>query len=106
MEAREIEQMLRRVVREELAALRKAAQTPPVPRRELPRFDPPEDGRHPFDLSDRELGQAETLIPEEERPILRQRVMALRLERKGNRASAKRMRRKADQMEARLKRRA
>lgn len=96
MDAVDFERMLRRVVREELSALLQngAAGEPPRPP------EPVRSGSvHPYDLTDRELEQAERLLPEPERPILRMRVMAYRLERKGNHASASRMRAKADKLE-------
>lgn len=99
MDAREIEQMLRRVVREELAALL-GREIPPAPvaRVEIPRGP----AENPFLLSEPELKQAERLLSEEEGKILRQRVYAARLEAAGNAASAKRMRTKADRMEKEL----
>jgi hypothetical protein len=104
MEAGEFENILRRVVREELAALLQLGPVTARPevaeRRELPARP---EGAHPFDMTDAELTFAERLLPEAERQILRLRVMAFRLERKGNRTSAQRMRRRADNMEAQLR---
>jgi hypothetical protein len=93
LELDKIEQLFRRVVREELAALHGAG--PEVRRVDAVR-------EHPYDLSDLELEQAESLLPEAERPVLRQRVMAYRLEQLGNRAGAQRMRKRADALAKRL----
>lgn len=97
MDAREVEQILRRVVREELSAL---LQLGPVTVRPEA-VEPPGEREHPFLLSDAELEQAERLLAEDERPILRMRVMAARLEKRGQRGPASRMRKKADNMERR-----
>lgn len=99
----QMERMLRRVVREELASLglQPGSELLPKPAAVLPAQE--FDRVHPYDLSDRELEQAERLLPEAERPILRQRVMAFRLEQKGNHAAASRMRRKADKLEQALR---
>lgn len=100
MDAHAIEEMLRRVVREELAALGLGGGVPaaPAPTRtvDLSSF------AGTYDLTDGELRQAEKLLPEEEGKILRQRVYAARLEAAGNAASARRMRAKADRMEKQL----
>jgi hypothetical protein len=55
-----------------------------------------------FDLSDAELRQAERLLPEREGLVLRNRVMAFRLYKAGNYASAARLRAKADKIEAEI----
>ncbi len=101
MELTEVEILMRRVVREELSALLDGRPLPEVPQRR-PAPDP--QGReHPFLLTDAEVAQAEALLPEAERPILRRRVYAARLEQQGNNASAMRMRRQADSLEKRLR---
>lgn len=59
---------------------------------------------NPFLMNDAELKYAEQLLPVEDRPILRIRVMAARLAAKGHWASAEKMRRRADTMEHKLRR--
>lgn len=55
--------------------------------------------KSPFDMSDTELSMAERLLPEKDRPILRMRVMAYRMDVKGYHREATRDRRKADNLE-------
>lgn len=98
----DLENILRRVVREELAALLQLGPVTVRPAVELP-AQVPTNPEHPFLLSERELAMAERLLPEEEGAVLRIRVMAARLEQRGNHSSAERMRRKADRMESQLK---
>lgn len=99
------EQLLRRVVREELSALLGGLLGQAV----APRVEPAPvalpvsaDPEHPFLLSDAELCQAERIMSLEEGRILRQRVMAARMAKKGHHAAADKMRRKADRMERQL----
>jgi hypothetical protein len=98
-----IEQLLRKVVREELAALGygtvDSANLQPVERLPVTVAGP----GGPFLLSERELMQAESLLSEAEGKILRQRVYAARAEQQGNRKFAARLRRKADLMEMQLR---
>jgi hypothetical protein len=102
MDSREFEKILRKVVREELAAILSGAGAEVPPPQEVRRADAAAVREHPFDLSDRELEQAEYLLPEAERPVLRQRVMAYRLEKQGNRSGAQRMRKRAEALAKRL----
>ena len=106
--AQEVEAIVRRVVREELVLLFEALNDKPEAPQKTAECVPPlaEDWPGPFLLNDRELAQVEQLLPEAERPILRQRVMAARLAAKGNHASANRMRRRADNFERQLQERA
>jgi hypothetical protein len=103
MDARFLEELLRKVVREELAALGYGtvaqANLPPVERLSVAVVGI----GGPFLLSERELMQAESLLSEEEGKILRQRVYAARAEQQGNRKFAARLRRKADLMEQGLR---
>lgn len=99
MDVRDVEQfeyLLRKVVREELSVLLGHSEPQAV------RNETAVDRFHPFSLSDSELAQAESLLPELERPILRKRVMAARLEKLGNLSAATKMRRQADGMALRL----
>lgn len=100
--AHDFEGMLRRVVREELAAVLAGGVVVPEPVAQVGPVVADERRENPFLLSDAELRTAEALLAEEERPILRKRVMAARLEQLGQVAAAKRMRRRADLMEQRL----
>ncbi len=105
--AKEVEEIVRRVVREELAVFIEALKDKGESHIQAVESVLPsaEDWPGAFLLNDRELSQAERLLQEEERPILRQRVMAARLAAKGNHVSANRMRRRADNLERRLKER-
>ncbi len=62
----------------------------------------PDFSAGPFALSDRELRQAERLLPVEKGRILRLRVMAFRMESKGQREEARWQRSKADRLERQL----
>lgn len=62
----------------------------------------PVDTCNPFLMNDTELRFAERLLPEDERPILRMRVMAARLESRGQRNEAGKMQRRADNKERQL----
>jgi hypothetical protein len=104
MDAREFEIILRKVVREELAALVTAAAAP------LPAPDPPAPRleevlatfAHPYSLSERELVQVERLMPPEEAKIFRTRCYAYRAAQQGNPKAAAMMRAKADKLEKNL----
>ncbi len=101
MEVSELEVMLRRVVREELESLLAAGNVDSSP---VTHFPAPDINQfHPFDLSDAELCAAERLLPEDEQPILRHRVMAVRADKLGHSSLAKRMRKKADRLEQQLR---
>lgn len=103
----DLETLLRKVVREELAALLSAGEAAavcPSPARPVML---PFSGDHPFLLSDDELRFAEAGLPLEEQPILRKRVMAARLDKLGtkeHRQQAERLRRQASRAEAALQR--
>lgn len=105
MDVASVEQLLRKVVREELGALLAGGSFEmPLPKVvPCPRpVEPVREGVSPFDLTDGALAQAESLLPEEERPILRMRVMAFRLAAGGNKKSAASMRKRADNIERKL----
>jgi len=104
MNAVEIENIIRKVLREELQLLRDGERVelagPPVVDIPVPR---PSDSGNPFLMSDGELRYAERQLSPDERPILRMRVMAARLESQGQHHSAAQMRTRADGMEKRIK---
>jgi hypothetical protein len=99
-----IEAIVRRVVREELApvlaALRIEQGHPVSVPAVVPAFG---GGESPFLLSERELMQAERLLPETEGAVLRLRVYAARAEAAGSHRAARLHRRRADLMEQSLK---
>jgi len=95
-----VEELLRKVVREELQAL--LGPKTQEPARIVASLDPAAL-EHPFLLSEGELRFAEKLLPEAERPILRARVYAARAEKMGHARYAARLRRKADLMEQQLR---
>lgn len=100
------EQDIRRIVAEEFeSVLKRVLATPdasaPMVANERPTARPADTG-NPFLMNDAELRYAERLLPADERPILRLRVMAARLESKGNRSAAQTQRKKADRMEQNL----
>jgi len=99
MDVRELERVVRKVLREELSEWLAGQGAPTA----APAACEPPERVHPFALSDRELEQAESLLPPAERPILRTRVMAFRLEQKGQHVSASKLRRRADSLERRLR---
>lgn len=104
MNAVEIENIVRKVLREELLRLRDGERVelagPPVIDIPVPR---PSDTGNPFLMSDGELRYAERQLPPEDRPILRMRVMSARLESQGQHQSAAQMRTRADRIEKRIK---
>ena len=85
-----MENLLRRVVREELGHMLAGKGL------NLETSNAP---RHPFDLSDAELVSAESLLDETAGQVLRHRVMAWRLEKQGAFPQAFSHRRKADSLE-------
>ena len=99
-----LENVLRKVVREELAALLKRERVEVPGPVDVPAHIPSNTG-NPLLMNDAELKYAEGLLAEDERPILRMRVMAARLDAKGQREAASKMRRRADAMEKRLRKR-
>ncbi len=91
MNVQALEQIFRKVVREELAAAGVgAAVAEPVPELE------PVMDKHPFDLTDAELRTAELLMDDVSGRILRHRVMAYRLEKMGSPRNARAHQRKAE----------
>lgn len=101
----EMETVLRRVVREELAALVAAGLAQPlappvVPAPSLEEFLT--SFAHPYSLSERELRQAESLMPPEEAAIYRKRCYAWRAANQGNAKAAKLLRAQADSLEKRM----
>jgi len=89
MNVQALEQVFRRVVREELAAAGVGAAESVM--------DPePVVDKHPFDLTDAELRTAELLMDEVSGRILRHRVMAFRLEKMGSPKNARAHQRKAE----------
>ena len=104
MTGADLENILRKVVREELAALLKRERVDVHEPVDVPVHIPFNTG-NPLLMNDAELRYAEGLLAEDERPILRMRVMAARLDAKGQRESASKMRRRADAMEKRLRKR-
>ncbi|MEZ4601436.1 MAG: hypothetical protein R2940_16735 [Syntrophotaleaceae bacterium] len=103
--ADEVEAIVRRVVREEMALLLEALKEKPAVFVQPEVYKPPPAEGWPgsFLISDRELAMAERLLPEAERKILYMRVMAARLAAAGNHASANRMRKRADNLERQLR---
>lgn len=102
MDVLELETILRRVVREELAATLTAGPVvSPVP---APAVELPTGGVHPFDLTDKEISYAVKIrgLSREEEKIFRMRVTAWRIGQAGHHAEAKRMKARADGLEKRL----
>lgn len=100
MDALEFESILRKVVREELAALVAAGlPSPPVSLPVEPVAELLADLNHPYSLSDRELTALERRMTPAEMKILRTRCYAWRLRQQGNHKGAAAMRSKADQLE-------
>ena len=104
MTSADLENILRKVVREELEALLKRERVEAAGPVDVP-VHVPSNTENPLLMNDAELKYAEGLLAEDERPILRMRVMAARLDAKGQRGSASKMRRRADAMEKRLRKR-
>ena len=104
------EQDIRWIMAEEFESVLKRVFS--MPDISLVASDPPpvvvvgRDTGNPYLMSDDELRFAERLLPADERPILRLRVMAARLDARGQRAQGDRQRKKADRMEQNLSKKA
>jgi len=64
-------------------------------------YEPPADRINPYDMTEPELLAAERLLPKEEGEVLRLRVFAFRMARRGNHQQAEKLRRKATLAEQR-----
>lgn len=102
MDALEFESILRKVVREELAALVAAGLPAPPVLPVEPVAELLEDLNHPYSLSDRELTALERRMTPVEMEILRKRCYAWRATQGGYRKSAATLRGQADRLEEKL----
>jgi hypothetical protein len=104
------EQDIRRIVAEEFEiVLTRVLSRPEISAPMVADMRPavvPADNGNPFLMNDAELRYAERLVTADERPILRMRVMAARLDAKGQRSAGDRQRSKADRMEQNLQKKA